>query len=85
MLAAIVSNALNSDFFHLVKLPTLEVCSTKPAGNGHTSPGNKFAERKEVSHSSTNFTCRVSVATIDKKSHSFRNMGSCSSQLVVTD
>ena len=47
----------------------------KPAGKSHTSPGKKFAEKKEVSHSSTTFTCRVSVATIDKKSHSSCNYG----------
>ena len=39
----------------------------KATGKGHTSPGETFAEKKEVSHSSTTFTCRVSVATIDKK------------------
>ena len=39
----------------------------KHAGKGHTSPGKKFAENKEVSYTSTTFTCRVSVATIDKK------------------
>ena len=30
----------------------------KPTGKSHTSPGKKLAEKKEVSHSSTAFTCR---------------------------
>ena len=36
----------------------------------HTSPVKKFAEQKEVSHGSSTITCRVSLATIDKNSHS---------------
>ena len=41
--------------------------SQKPTGKSHTFPGKTFAEKKEVSHSSTNFTYRVNVATVDKK------------------
>ena len=47
----------------------------KPASKSHTSPGKKFAEKKGVSHSSITFTCRVSMATADKKSHFSRNYG----------
>ena len=39
-----------------------------PAGTkSHYSRVEKFTENKEFSHSSTIFTCRVSVATVDKK------------------
>ena len=47
----------------------------KPAVKSHTSPDKTFAEKNEAWHSSTTFTYRVSVATIDKKSHSSRNYG----------
>ena len=57
----------------------------KPAVKSHTSPGKTFAEKNEAWHSSTTYTNRLSVATIDKKSHSSCNygmdtaiMGSCS-------
>ena len=62
MLAAIASNASNSDFF-------FSFCKTayfwmlvaqKPAGKSHSSPGKKFAEKKEVWHSSTTFICGLS-------------------------
>ena len=29
--------------------------------------GKKFSEKKEVSHGSTTFTCRVTVTTVEKK------------------
>ena len=42
-----------------------------PAGTkSHYFRVEKFTENKEVSHSSTIFTCRVSVATVDKKNSS---------------
>ena len=37
------------------------------ARKSHTSPGKKFAEQKYVPDSSTTFTCRVSVVTVDKR------------------
>ena len=43
----------------------------KPAVKSHTSPDKTFAEKNEAWHSSTTFTYRVSVTTIDKKKSFF--------------
>ena len=67
----------STNCFACIKIWFFWFCKTacfrmqKATGKGHTSPGETFAEKKEVSHSSTTFTCRVSVATIDKKSSFF--------------
>ena len=68
MLAAIVSNASNSDFFSFCETAYFQMSvAQKPAGKSCTFPGKKFVEKKEVWYSSTTFTCRVCVATVDKK------------------
>ena len=54
-------------FFIFLNCFISNVYSPKPAGKSNTSPGKKFAEKREVLYSSTTFTCRVCVATVDKK------------------
>ena len=49
MLAAIVSNASNSDFFSFCETAYFQMSvAQKPAGKSCTFPGKKFAEKKEV-------------------------------------
>ena len=60
---------VSSHCFECIKILFSAFCKTvyfgmsitqKLAGKGHTSPGKTFAEKKEVYHCSTTFTCRVS-------------------------
>ena len=66
---------VSSHYFQGAKFRFFSLCKTanfgmsvaqKSAGKSHTSPSKKLAEKKEISDSSTTFTCRVSVATVDK-------------------